>query len=52
MSDAGNYRADDELVVPSSISPEEAEFIPVTAKSRKKAAASAFGTDKKTFNTG
>uniref|UniRef100_A0A915AVQ6 Uncharacterized protein n=2 Tax=Parascaris univalens TaxID=6257 RepID=A0A915AVQ6_PARUN len=52
MSDAGNYRADDELVVPSSISPEEAEFIPVTARSRKKAAASAFGTDKRTFNTG
>ncbi|VDK54972.1 unnamed protein product [Anisakis simplex] len=52
MSDGGNFRADDEPVIPNSAAAEEAEFIPVTAKSRKKTAPPAINVDKKHSYTG
>lgn len=46
MNDAGNYRADDEEVIPSKYTVEEPEFIQVTGKNKKKTSTGAYG-DKK-----
>lgn len=46
MNDAGNYRADDEEVIPNKYIVEEPEFIQVTAKNKKKTSTGAFA-DKK-----